>query len=85
MNTAPQKKKDQRMLARSVGINFPAHRPDPENPGGLGAEESGVDKTGPTQCLFLAIQRGVGLAEIRRYYDLTNFPVTLEARDATIK
>lgn len=33
----------------SMGIKFTANRPDPEGPGGLGAEESGAERTGPTQ------------------------------------
>ena len=33
----------------SMGINYPANRPDPDDPGGLGAEESGTERTGPTQ------------------------------------
>ncbi len=28
-------------------------RPDPDNPGGLGAEESGTERTGPTQYLVI--------------------------------
>jgi hypothetical protein len=32
-----------------VGIIYPANRPDPDGPGGLGAEESGTERTGPTQ------------------------------------
>jgi len=44
-------------------------RPDPDDPGGLGAEESGIERTGPTQCFLLAIQQGVRWAEVGRYYD----------------
>src|SRR5947199_8906071 len=37
------KKKDQLSLALLT-----CDRPDPDDPGGLGAEESGTDRTGPT-------------------------------------
>src|ERR1700679_351892 len=59
-----------------MGINYPANRPDPDGPGGLGAEESGTERTGPTQCFLLAIQRGARWAEVGRYYDSANDPVT---------
>jgi hypothetical protein len=45
----PKKKKDQLSLAQSKGILLPCDRPDPDGPGGLGAEESGTERTGPTQ------------------------------------
>jgi len=35
-------------LAQSRGIT-PCDRPDPDGPGGLGAEESGTERTGSTQ------------------------------------
>jgi len=38
----------------SIGINSPANRPDPDGPGGLGAEESGTERTGPTQDFVIA-------------------------------
>src|ERR1700761_8677062 len=60
----------------SMGINYPANRPDPDDPGGLGAEESGAERTGPTQEYLLATQRGGRLAEVGRYYDSANDPVT---------
>src|SRR5262249_47552312 len=44
----PKKEKDQLSLAQSRGIN-PCDRPDPDGPGGLGAEESGTERTGSTQ------------------------------------
>jgi hypothetical protein len=53
-----------------------ANRPDPDDPGGLGAEESGTERTGPTQDYLLAIQRGGRLAEVGRYYDSANDTVT---------
>ena len=59
-----------------MGINYPANRPDPDDPGGLGAEESGAERTGPTQEYVLASQRGGRLAEIGPYYDSANDPVT---------
>ena len=55
-----------------------ANRPDPDCPGGLGAEESGTERTGPTQCFLLAIQGGARLAEIGPYYDSANDPVTAQ-------
>ena len=58
------------------GINYAANRPDPDDPGGLGAEESGTERTGPTQCFVLATQQGARLAEVGRYYDSANDPVT---------
>ena len=51
-------------------------RPDPDDPGGLGAEESETERTGPTQYVLLAIQRGRRLAEKGPYYDSANDPVT---------
>jgi hypothetical protein len=53
MRREPQKKKDQLSLAQYWGMLL-ANRPDPDNPGGLGAEESGAERTGPTQDLFVA-------------------------------
>ena len=58
-------------------MNYPANRPDPDDPGGLGAEESGIERTGPTQWLLVAIQKGGRLAEIGPYYDSPNDLVTL--------
>ena len=54
----------------------PANRPDPDDPGGLGAEESGAERTGSTQEYLLAIQHGGRWAEVGRYYDSANDPVT---------
>ena len=54
-----------------------ANRPDPDDPGGLGAEESGTERTGPTQDFFLAIQKGGRWAEVGQYYDSANDPVTV--------
>ena len=63
-----KKKKDQLALAQ-YGNNLFCDRPDPCDPGGLGAEESGIERTGPTQCLLFAIQQGGRLAEVGRHYD----------------
>jgi hypothetical protein len=52
-------------------------RPGPYDPGGLGAEESGIIRTEPTQYQTLSIQKGGRLAEVGRYYDSSNDPVTL--------
>jgi hypothetical protein len=54
-----------------------ANRPDPDDPGGLGAEESGTERTGPTQDGVFAIQKGGRWAEVGRYYDSANDPVTV--------
>jgi hypothetical protein len=54
----------------------PANRPDPDDPGGLGAEESGAERTGSTQDYLLAIQLGGRWAEVGQYYDSANDPVT---------
>jgi hypothetical protein len=51
-------------------------RPDPNVPGGLGAEESGFERTGPTQDSLIAIWQGGRWAEVGRYYDSANDPVT---------
>jgi hypothetical protein len=64
---ACQKEKDQLALAQ-CGDKL-CTRPDPDDPGGLGAEESGIERTGPTQWFLLAIQQGVRWAEVGRYYD----------------
>jgi hypothetical protein len=71
----PKKKKDQLSLAQ-YWDNYPANRPDPDCPGGLGAEESGAERTGPTQDLFVAIHKGGRWAEVGQYYDSANDPVT---------
>ena len=73
----PQKKKDQLALAQ-YGDKLPANRPDPDDPGGLGAEESGTERTGPTQAFLFAMQDGGRWAEVGRYYDSANDPVTAE-------
>src|ERR1700759_5837005 len=75
-NRQCQKKKRTTSRWPSMGINHPANRPDPDDPGGLGAEESGAERTGPTQEYLLATQRGGRLAEVGRYYDSANDPVT---------
>jgi hypothetical protein len=56
-NKKPKNKKDQLSLAQYWGMLL-ANRPDPDDPGGLGAEESGAERTGPTQGPFVAIQKG---------------------------
>src|SRR6202041_2321386 len=35
-------------------------RPGPDDPGGLGAEESGIERTGPTQVFLSQFSRAVG-------------------------
>ncbi|MDD1522744.1 hypothetical protein DAA51_03145 [Bradyrhizobium sp. WBAH10] len=64
-NIATQTKKDQLALALLVV------RTDPIlfDPGGLGAEESGTERTGSTHTSLFAMQGGGRLAEKRRYYD----------------
>jgi hypothetical protein len=51
---SPEKKKDQLALAQYEDKLF-CDRPDPNVPGGLGAEESGFERTGPTQDSLIAI------------------------------
>jgi hypothetical protein len=63
-----EKKKDQLALVQSPDQFF-CDRPDPDDPGGLGAEESGIERTGPTQMILVAIQRGTHWAEVGRHYD----------------
>ena len=62
-------------MAQYMGKLF-CDRPDPDDPGGLGAEESGIERTGPTQCILFAIQEGGRWAEVGRHYDSANDPVT---------
>src|SRR5258705_3289640 len=78
----PKKKKDQLALAQ-YGDKLPANRPDPDDPGGLGAEESGTERTGPTQTFLVAMQDGGRWAEVGRYYDSANDPVTPDFRAGT--
>ena len=61
--STPKKKKDQLSLAQ-YGDKLSCDRPDPDDPGGLGAEESGTERTGPTQDYLFAGQRGGPLAEV---------------------
>src|ERR1700686_191744 len=72
----PPKRKRTNFRWPSMGISSPANRPDPDGPGGLGAEESGTERTGPTQDSLLARQRGSRWAEVGQYYDCANDPVT---------
>src|SRR3981081_662374 len=60
----------------STGISSPANRPDPDGPGGLGAEESGTERTGSTQDSFVASHGGKRWAEVGQQYDSANVPVT---------
>src|ERR1700716_292920 len=53
--TATPKRKRTNSRWPKMGINYPANRPDPDCPGGLGAEESGAERTGPTQYPLVAI------------------------------
>ena len=77
MTTGPSPKR-KRTNSRwpSIGINSPANRPDPDGPGGLGAEESGTERTGPTQYRFFAGHGGGRWAEVGQQYDSANVPVT---------
>src|SRR6202163_1811552 len=75
MTTSPKRRRTNSRWP-SIGINYPANRPDPDCPGGLGAEESGAERTGPTQGSFIAIHEGGRWAEVGRYYDSANDPVT---------
>ena len=71
----PANKKGQLAPAEDLGIYLLRNRPDPDDPGGLGAEESGAERTGSTQYLFIAIHNGSGLTEFGPHYDLTNVRV----------
>ncbi|QAU44292.1 hypothetical protein XH91_02260 [Bradyrhizobium guangzhouense] len=64
-NIPPQTKKDQLALALLVA------RTDPIlfDPGGLGAEESGTERTGSTHTHLFAMQGGRRWAEKRRSCD----------------
>ena len=81
--TIPQKKKDQLSLAQ-CGDKLPANRPDPDDPGGLGAEESGIERTGPTQDSLFATHEGGRLAEVGQYYDFLYYPVTADSRSKRV-
>jgi hypothetical protein len=63
------KQKGPTLVGPVIGMNYPANRPDPDDPGGLGAEESGIERTGPTQDCCFAIQQGGRWAEVGQYYD----------------
>ena len=58
------------------GDKLSANRPDPDDPGGLGAEESGIERTGPTQNFLVATQQGGRLTKIGQHYDSANDTVT---------
>jgi hypothetical protein len=77
LNVRSPKRKRTNSRWPSMGINYPANRPDPDGPGGLGAEESGAERTGPTQDCLFATRKGGRRAEVGRYYDSANVPVTL--------
>ena len=76
----PQKEKGPTRVGPVLGIISPANRPDPDGPGGLGAEESGTEGTGSTQAFLFAAQRGARLAEVGQQYDSSNDPVTPDFR-----
>ena len=76
----PQKEKGPTLVGPSTGRNSPANRPDPDGPGGLGAEESGTERTGSTQDYLVASQRGGRWAEVGQQYDSANVPVTRYSR-----
>src|SRR5437762_12508946 len=73
---ASPKRKRTNVRWPSVGINSPANRPDPDGPGGLGAEESRTERTGSTQDSFVASHGGGRWAEVGQQYDSSNVPVT---------
>src|ERR1700749_3748063 len=75
-DTGSPKRKRTNSRWPQYGDKLAANRPDPDNPGGLGAEESGAERTGSTQAHLLAIQHGGRWAEVGRYYDSANDPVT---------
>jgi hypothetical protein len=71
---SPANKKGQLSLAGRIG-DLPdceeKNRPDPVDPGGLGAEESGAKRTGSTQYLSFAAHNGGGWAEFGQQYDFS--------------
>src|SRR3954471_20727285 len=72
----PKNEKGPTFVGPVSGKNSPANRPDPDGPGGLGAEESGTERTGSTQDYLFASQRGGRWAEVGQQYDSFNVPVT---------
>jgi len=56
------------------------NRPDPDDPGGLGAEESGTEGTGPTHTAVVPGDGGARWAEVGLHYDSANDPVTLRGK-----
>src|SRR6185312_12888498 len=74
--TRPANEKGPTFVGPVSGITPSAHRPDPDDPGGLGAEESGTERTGPTHENLVAFRRGRRWAEVGRHYDRANDRVT---------
>ena len=64
LQALPTTEKGPTFVGPVSGITPSANRPDPDGPGGLGAEESGTERTGPTQYPLVATQRGGRLAEV---------------------
>ena len=50
----PTNEKGPTFVGPVSGLTPSANRPDPDGPGGLGAEESGTERTGPTQDYLVA-------------------------------
>ena len=64
LQALPANEKGPTFVGPVSGLTPSANRPDPDGPGGLGAEESGTERTGPTQDFLVATQRGGRLAEV---------------------
>ena len=64
LQALPTNEKGPTFVGPVSGLTPSANRPDPDGPGGLGAEESGTERTGPTQYPLVATQRGGRLAEV---------------------
>src|SRR5207237_8778348 len=62
--SGPTNEKGPTFVGPVSGLTPSANRPDPDGPGGLGAEASGTERTGPTQDFLVASQRGGRLAEV---------------------
>ena len=69
LQALPTNEKGPTFVGPVIGILLPCDRPDPDGPGGLGAEESGTERTGPTQDHSFAAQEGGRWAEVGRHYE----------------
>jgi hypothetical protein len=73
---APKKKKDQLSLAQWWGLTPLRTGPIPKAPGGWGLRNPEPKGPGQRSALLFARPHGVPLAEVGRYCDSANDPVT---------